>query len=148
MFFTVISLASIILTFFTKAYILSIYYTFVITQNQYEEFRDSIGTLMQEYREKFSVQVITDWKEYETTYRKRMLGISRDLRSLVDHASSIEVDKSGRPSLLDAREKAFILLAKEITRLSNRRMTYQLPLFGIEKEILSTPVEFFPKTAK
>lgn len=52
----------------------------MITQDRYEKFRDSINTLIEEYREKFSVPVITDWKEYETTYRKRMLGMSKDLR--------------------------------------------------------------------
>ncbi|MEM3828177.1 MAG: hypothetical protein QXP36_03040 [Conexivisphaerales archaeon] len=95
----------------------NIYYIFMITQDQYEEFRDSITTLMEEYRNKFSIPVITNWKEYEATHRNRMLGMSRDLRSVIDHASNIVADEFGRPSLLDAKEKVLILLSKEITRI-------------------------------
>ena len=46
----------------------------MITQSEYETFRDNINALIQEYREKFSVPMITDSKEYEATYRKRLLG--------------------------------------------------------------------------
>lgn len=113
----------------------------MITRSEYEKFRDSINTLIQEYREKFSVPVITDSGKYETTYRKRLLGMSRELRSMIDHASGIEVDEFGRPSLLDAREKAFIILTKEIMKLSNRRMAYELSLFGITREISYKTVE-------
>jgi transposase len=38
----------------------------------------------------------------------------------------------GMPSLLNAKEKAFIILTKEIMRLGNRRMAYEFPLFGTE----------------
>lgn len=113
----------------------------MITQGQYETFRDNIDVLIQEYREKFSIPVITDWKEYESTYRTRMLGMSRELREMVSSSSSIMVDDFGRPSLLDAKEKTFILLTKEITRMSNRRMAYSLPLFGIERQISYKTVE-------
>jgi hypothetical protein len=37
--------------------------------------------LIQEYREGFSVPVISHLIEYETTYRKRLLGMSIELRS-------------------------------------------------------------------
>jgi hypothetical protein len=69
----------------------------VITQSEYEKFRDSINTLIEEYREKFSLPVITYSNKYETAYRKRLLGMSCDLRSIIDHASGIEVDEFGRP---------------------------------------------------
>ena len=113
----------------------------MITQDQYETFRDNINTLIQEYREKFSVTVITDSRKYEETYRKRLLGMSMELRSMIDHASSIAVDEYGRRSLLNAKEKAFILLTKEIMKLSNRRMAYELPLFGIDRIISYKTVE-------
>ena len=113
----------------------------MITQSEYEGFRDNINALIQEYREKFSVPVITDSGKYETAYRKRLLGMSVELRSMIDHASEIMVDEFGRPSLLNAREKAFIILIKEIMRLSNRRMTYELPLFGIDMAISYKTVE-------
>jgi transposase len=113
----------------------------VITQDQYEAFRDNINTLIQEYREKFSVPVITDSRKFEETYRKRLPGMSVELRSMMDHASSIAVDEFGRTWLLDAREKAFILLVKEIMKLSNRRMAYELPLFGIDRIISYKTVE-------
>ena len=60
----------------------------VITQDQYETFRDNINALIQEYR-----------------------------------------------------EKVFIILTKEIMKLSNRRMVYELPLFGIDLPISYKTVE-------
>ena len=113
----------------------------MITQSEYEAFRDNINTLIQNYREKFSVPVITDSKKYGETYRKRLLRISMELRSMIDHASSIVMDEFGRPSLMDSKEKAFILLTKEIMKLSNRRMKYELPLFGIDRIISYKTVE-------
>ena len=60
----------------------------MITQDQYETFRDNINALIQEYR-----------------------------------------------------EKVFIILTKEIMKLSNRRMVYELPLFGIDLPISYKTVE-------
>ena len=91
----------------------------MITQDQYETFRDNINALIQNYREKFSVPVITDSRKYEETYRKKLLGMSRELRSMIDHVSEIVADKLGWPSILDAREKAFIIFTKEILILCN-----------------------------
>ena len=113
----------------------------MFTQSEYETFRDNINALIQEYREKFSVTVITDSRKYEETYRKRLLGMSMELRSMIDHASSIAINEYGRPSLLDAREKALIILVKEIMKFSNRRMAYELPLFGIDRIISYKTVE-------
>ena len=113
----------------------------VITQDQYETFRNNINALIQEYREKFSVPVITDSRKYEETYRKRLLGMSMELRTMIDHVSGIMVNEFGRPSLLDAKEKEFIILVKEIMKPSNRRMAYYLSLFGITREISYKTVE-------
>ena len=77
----------------------------VITQDQYETFRNNINALIDEYRDKFSVPVIMDSRKYEETYRKSLPGMSMELRSMIDHASGIMVNEYGRPSLLDAREK-------------------------------------------
>ena len=60
----------------------------MITQDQYETFRDNINALIQEYR-----------------------------------------------------KKVFIILTKEIMKLSNRRMVYELPLFGIDLPISYKTVE-------
>ena len=118
--------------------ILSIY---ILSYNCPTNKGSTSNTQIQEYREKFSVLVITYSKEYEARYRKRLLGMSRELRSLIDHASSIVVDEFGRASLLNAKEKAFIILTKEIMKLSNRRMVYELPLFGIDLPISYKTVE-------
>ena len=55
--------------------------------------------------------------------------------------SSFVVEEFGRPSLLEAKEKVFILLVKEIFRLSNRKVAYLLPLLGVEKDISYKTVE-------
>ena len=112
-----------------------------ITQRRYEHFKDSIEDLISRYREEFSVPVVTDWRDYEFLYKKRMMGIAMELRSMVDEFSSSVIEEFGRPSLLEAREKVFIILVKEIFRLSNRKAAYLLPLLGIEKEVSYKTVE-------
>ena len=112
-----------------------------ITQRRYEDFRDSIDDLMSRYREEFSLPVTTNWKEYEYGYRTRLRGIASEIRGMIDSASNIEVDGFGRHPLLEAREKVFIILVKEIFRLSNRKAAYLLPLLGIDKEISYKTVE-------
>ncbi len=114
----------------------------MIRQSRYEEFRDSINSLIEEYREKFTVPHITNWPEYERKYRERNLGIARDLRSDIERASShMFEDEFGRPSILRAEEKVFIILAKEVMRLSNRRTAYLMPLMGLSHEISYKTVE-------
>ncbi|MEM0134425.1 MAG: hypothetical protein QXU18_04250 [Thermoplasmatales archaeon] len=71
-----------------------------ITQRDYEYFRDSIDELMTRYREEFSLQVTTDWKEYEFLYERRMKNMALELRSMVNDASSMVVDEFGRHPLL------------------------------------------------
>ena len=112
-----------------------------ITQQDYEYFRDSIEELMSRYREEFSMPVTTNWREYEYFYRQRMKGMALELRAMIEESSSFMVEEFGRPSLLDAREKVFVFLVKEIFRLSNRKAAYLLPLLGISKDISYKTVE-------
>ena len=112
-----------------------------ITQLDYEYFRDSIEELMSRYREEFSIPVTTNWRDYEYLYRQRMKGMALELRAMIDESSSFVVEEFGRPSLLEAREKVFVILVKEIFRLSNRKAAYLLPLLGISKDISYKTVE-------
>jgi len=112
-----------------------------ITQLTYDEFKENIDELISQYRENFSVPVVMNWKDYEFLYRERMKGMALELRAMIDESSSLVVDDFGRPSLLNAREKVFIILVKEIFRLSNRKAAYLLPLLGITKEISYKTVE-------
>ena len=112
-----------------------------ITQRRYEDFRDSIEDLISHYRDEFSLPVTVDWKDYEFFYRERMKGMALELRAMIDDSSSLVVDEFGRPSLLNAKEKVFVILVKEIFRLSNRKAAYLLPLLGVEKGISYKTVE-------
>ena len=90
----------------------------MITQDQYETFRNNINALIQEYREKFSAPVITDSGKYEETYRKRLLGMSMELRYMIDHASSIVVDEFGSGAKVDCPKeflgkKAYLIIEKD-----------------------------------
>jgi len=107
----------------------------------YDEFKENIDELISQYRENLSIPVVTDWKDYEFLYREKMKGMALELRAMIDESSSLVVDDFGRPSLLNAREKVFIILVKEIFRLSNRKAAYLLPLLGITKEISYKTVE-------
>ena len=112
-----------------------------ITHLDYEYFRDSLEELMSRYREEFSIPVTTNWRDYEYLYRQRMKGMALELRAMIDESSSFVVEEFGRPSLLEAREKVFVILVKEIFRLSNRKAAYLLPLLGISKDISYKTVE-------
>ena len=93
----------------------------MITQLTYDEFKENIDELISQYRENFSVPVFTDWKDYEFLYRERMKGMALELRATINESSSLVVDDFGRPSLLNAREKVFLILVKEIFLSSRRR---------------------------
>jgi len=47
-----------------------------ITQSSYDVFKENIEELISQYREDFSVPVVTDWKEYEYLYRSRLKGMA------------------------------------------------------------------------
>ena len=112
-----------------------------ITQRRYDDFKSSIDDLLSQYREMFSIPVITDWKDYEFFYKERMKGMGLELRAMIDESSSVFVDEFGRNPLLEAKKKVFFILVKEIFRLSNRKAAYLLPLLGIGKEISYKTVE-------
>jgi len=78
----------------------------------YDEFKENIDELIPQYRENFSVPVVTDWKDYEFLYRERMKGMVLELRAMIDESSSLVIDDFGRPSLSNAREKVFIILVR------------------------------------
>ena len=84
----------------------------MITQLTYDELKDNIDEPISQYRKNFSVPVVTDWKDYEFLYRERMKGMALEPRAMIDQSSFPVVDDFGRPSLLNAREKIFILLVK------------------------------------
>ena len=96
---------------------------------------------MSRYREEFSIPVATNWRDYEYFYRQRVKCMALELRAMIDESSSFVVEEFGRPSLLEAREKVFVMLVKEIFRLSNRKAAYLLPLLGISKDISYKTVE-------
>ena len=112
-----------------------------ITQRRYEDFKATIDSLLDEYRDKFSLPMTVDWKDYESSYKTRLRGMASELREMIHSSSDITVDEFGRPSLLNAKEKVFVILVKEIFRLSNRKAAYLLPLLGISKDISYKTVE-------
>ena len=102
------------------------------TQNEYDNFKSTIDSLLDEYRDKFSLPMTVDWKDYESSYKTRLRGMASELREMIHSSSDITVDEFGRPSLLNA---------KEIFHLSNRKAAYLLPLLGISKDISYKTVE-------
>ena len=115
----------------------------MITQQDYEYFCDSIEELMSRYRKEFSIPVTTNWKDYEFFYRERMKGMALELRAMIDDSSSLVVDEFGRPSLLNAKEKVFVILVMELFRPSNRKAPHLFPLLGVGKDISYKTVERF-----
>ena len=92
---------------------------------------------------KFSLPVITDWKDYEFSYRTGVRYMASKLREKIGSSSDITVDEFGRPSLLNAKEKVFVILVMEIFRPSNRKAPHLFPLLGVGKDISYKTVERF-----
>ena len=92
----------------------------MITQAEFESFKESIDSFISEFRNA-SVAKITDWPEYEKTYRLRVTRIAGDLRCIIDASvSNIRIDHFGRFPSLDLRGRVFLPITKEIYRQSNR----------------------------
>ena len=105
----------------------------MITQVEYEEFRDRIDQILGYYRENCSISVIMDWPQYEHSYETRLRCVARELRGVIEMAaSSIAIEHFGRNPALDLREKVFVMLSQEIYRQSNRKHAYLMPLMGFD----------------
>ena len=127
----------------------------MLTNEHLDRFRSEFDFLVKKYREQYSRHTIRDWSTYERSYEQRIKCAARELYTVVKSASSIilSVDNSmGRPPKVAPEEKAVILLLKEIFKLSNRKMSGLLALFGpltdidisyktVERAYSSLPVE-------
>lgn len=71
-----------------------------------------------------------------------MTGASKELRPLLmEAAHPIHEDALGRPSIINAIDKAQILLTKGIFQLINRKTAYLMPLMGMEYDVSYKTIE-------
>ena len=86
-----------------------------------DRLKDIEEFLLKKYKEN-KEQKKCDWRTYEQQLMNRAKGAIRNLESLINEATNIEIRRSiGRPPDLELKQRVIILLLKELFGESNRR---------------------------
>lgn len=98
-----------------------------------EDIRDRLKDidkyLLNQYRENKRLEK-RDWRIYEQQLTIRIKGAIQNLEPLINEAVNIKIHRgSGRPPLLDLKQRVIILLLKELIGETNRKMASMLTLF-------------------
>ena len=110
----------------------------IITQKELEKTLKELDTIIQVYREKYSVWTERSWRTKEQEYAHRLKTAAQELKPVIKEAyNMIEVAKSnvGRPPNMDVQKKVLLLLLKEIFQMSNRKMAIFLAFFSVLSDI-------------
>jgi len=105
----------------------------MLTNNQFDEFKQELNAIINVYRKEYSWQKPVEWKTYEKQWANRLRTALKELKTVISQAAAvIRVNPApfGRPPTTSAKEKALLLLAKDLAQFSNRKMANLLPLFA------------------
>lgn len=104
-----------------------------ITNNQFDRFKKDFESLVELYKEKYSIEKETDWSLYEREYSERLKIAVKEMRPIVEEASYLllsNVKCIGRPPETQYVDKVIMLLLKDIFKVSNRKMANFLSVFS------------------
>ena len=110
----------------------------MITNKQLYRFKMELDTIVEAYKAEPVEGKKYDWKEYERQWSNRLRGALKEIGGVITEADgSIKIRPSpfGRPQNLDSRKKALLLLIKDLSQFSNRKMANLLPLFSYLAEV-------------
>jgi transposase len=110
----------------------------MITNRQFEEFKQELTAIIDIYKKEYSEQKPTDWKTYEKQWAQRLRTALKELKSVINEAQRrirIRPKLLGRPPKAKAKQKVLILLAKDLVQLSGRKMANLLPLFSLFDDV-------------
>ena len=105
----------------------------MITNHQFERFKNDFENLTEHYREKYGVDKEMNWVKYEKEYAERLRACLREMRPIVKEASQPLLScltLIGRPQETSLVDKVVILLLKDIFHVSNRKMANFLSVFS------------------
>jgi len=104
-----------------------------LTNERFWRFKLDLNKLIEYYKEKYSVNNKTDWKDYEVAYKNRLVAAAEEIRPIIKAAVAPlnkNAKRIGRPWKLSTEDKVMILLMKDIFDTSNRKTANLLPFFG------------------
>lgn len=109
-----------------------------LTNKQFDTFKLEFQTITDLYKQEFSQQKPTDWKQYEKQWANRLRVALQEIKTTIDKASAaIHVNPKpfGRPSKTSAEQKTLILLQKDLAQFSSRKMADLMPMFAFLEEV-------------
>ena len=104
----------------------------MITNKQFEEFKQEFDTIVEVYKKEFSEEKKRDWRTYEQQWALRIKTASKEIMPVIEEADCVivKVKHFGHPFETDVKQKVLILLLKDIFQLSNRKMANLLLFFS------------------
>jgi hypothetical protein len=108
-----------------------------LTDKQFDGFKQELQTIINLYKQKFSEQKTINWKTYEKQWTNRLRTARSEMKKLIDQAAQTirQTTQFDRPPITSAQQKALILLQKDLTQFSNRKMADLLPMFKSVNEV-------------
>jgi hypothetical protein len=67
----------------------------MITNNQFDQFKQELNTIIDLYKKESSAQIPTDWQTYEKTWRNRLRIALVEVQIVTDQAAAIKI--AGKP---------------------------------------------------
>jgi transposase len=110
----------------------------MITNKQFDEFKQELPAIIDAYKKEFSKQKPTNYKTYEKQWANRLRTALEELKTVIDQAEKsvrIKPKHFGRPPKAQAKQKVLILLAKDLAQFSGRKMANLLALFSLFDDV-------------
>ena len=110
----------------------------MITNNQFDEFKQQLNSIIDLYKKEFSEQKTTDWRVYEKQWANRIRTALDKITVTIDQAANkihVKPKLFGRPPITSAKQKTLILLQKDLAQFSNRKMAILLPMFAALSDV-------------
>ena len=104
----------------------------VLTNKQFDEFKKELNSIIDLYKQKFSDQKSINWQAYEKQWANRLRTALSEIKNIINQAAQpiCQIHPLGRPPNISAKQKALILLQKDLIQFSNRKMADLLPMFA------------------
>ena len=110
----------------------------MITNNQFDEFKQQLNSIIDLYKREFSEQKTTDWRVYEKQWANRIRTAIDKITVTIDQAADkihVKPKLFGRPPITSSKQKTLILLQKDLAQFSNRKMAILLPMFAALSDV-------------
>ncbi len=110
----------------------------MITNKQLYRFKAELDTLVEAYKAEHVEEKKYDWVEYERQWSRRLKEALKEMPVAINEADQnivIRPQPFGRPSESDSRKKTQLLLIKDLSQFSNRKMASLLSMFSDFAEV-------------